>query len=105
MGGRRAIWKNSQEGVKMNHEYWKLHAFIAGGLLTVLASIHRFEMIDLQPASIIAIPLIVYLGISMIMVFKSFRKHMKENNKSKTETKVLKKIAKAKLKEKKKKSD
>jgi uncharacterized membrane protein len=88
----------------MKHEYYKLHAFVAGGLLTIVVTLQRLEFIGTGTAALFAVPLLVYLGASILLVFKSFKETSKksespESIKAKSEAKALKKIAKAKAKQ------
>lgn len=88
----------------MKHEYYRLHAFVAGGLLTIVVTLQRLEFIDTRLAAAFAIPLLVYLGISIFLVFKSFRESPEKSEspeaiRAKSEGKALKKMAKAKAKQ------
>jgi choline-glycine betaine transporter len=57
----------------MKHEYYKLHAFVAGGLLSIVVALHGLKMIGTDIATMLAVPLIAYFLASMLLAYKSFR--------------------------------
>ena len=89
----------------MNYEYYKMHAFVAGGLLTIVLALERLNIIDLTLATIFAAPIIVYLLISIFLTYRAFKEKETparqttgedvELARIKTEAKIEKKKAKA----------
>jgi hypothetical protein len=98
LDGEGAQGGSGKEGLEMKYEYYKLHAFVSGGLLTILFALHRLEIIDNAIATVVALPLIAWLGFSIIKAYLSFKDGKDGTGMGKEDNKVLKKISKNKLK-------
>lgn len=57
----------------MRYEYYKLHAFVAGGLLSITGAMQGLGLIDRDVATVLAVPLIAYLFVSIIMTYRTFK--------------------------------
>ena len=95
------------------HEYYKLHAWVAGILLSVDMALFRLDIIDSPVALIAAAIVLPYLAIALILTIRTYKEKKSEaaivvipekRALTKDEAKLLKKIAKKKLKAEKKKA-
>lgn len=91
----------------MTYGYYKHHAWAAGLLLAVVLALRGLEIIDLNIATILAVPIMAYLVVSLIMAYRTFKEKGHESvagkrGISKDDAKLLRKVSKNKLKAQKK---
>jgi len=91
--------------MKMRHEYYKRHAFVAGGILSIVLALQKLEILDTRTTTWVALPVMVYFSISIVMAYHTFVENKRiQKIAAKEGAKVVKKADKAKTKAAKKKA-